>query len=81
MENQEQSNAVCPKCGSHHLMRDVGVLNDGGKVKLAAFPGSQTQRAYGVTPLLAAVCGDCGYTELYVDEYKEMWEAWHRRNA
>ena len=69
----------CSKCGSTKIVPDAYAYETAGGVTLAACVAANptaiifkgTQSAY----LKARICGDCGYTELYADNAKQLYEA------
>lgn len=78
---------ACPKCGSHHVMRDVvaeaketGSFASHPLTMRLSRPGflgfSSTARG----EVKATVCADCGYTELYTDNLAELWQMYSQDN-
>lgn len=69
----------CPACGSHRIIPDVWILDQGrgsdGMLQLGIFGDPDAlifkDRVYGV--LRAWVCGRCGHTELRVRNPEEMY--------
>ena len=72
--------SLCSKCGSSKIVPDAHTYETAGGGTLAAcvysnpeamlFKGSHT--GY----LKAKICGDCGHTELYVDNAHELYQAY-----
>ena len=68
--------ARCPKCGSPNLIPDVSVFDPGrfGKgdgtlhTVVEERPTAWHFKGAAQSKLEAAVCGNCGYTELYAIE-------------
>jgi predicted nucleic-acid-binding Zn-ribbon protein len=66
-----KTTARCPKCHHNHIL-NVTYVADRGRdgedqpAKLALRLDLTTRRIEGVGDLQAAVCKQCGYTELYV---------------
>lgn len=73
---------TCPKCGSHRMIKnkpitDKGHYNMPAALSLAV-PGKRTSwlsRDVATGEIRAWICGECGYTELYTTNFKELLEA------
>ena len=69
----------CSKCGSARIVPDAYTYESAGGGTLGACVASDptaiifkgTKSGY----LKARICGDCGFTELYADNAKELYEA------
>jgi predicted nucleic-acid-binding Zn-ribbon protein len=74
----------CPKCGSSNVATGVDARAGWGSSATALFlatpknPGSWFSTAV-ERPVLASVCGECGYTEFYLKEPKEFVELARRK--
>jgi predicted nucleic-acid-binding Zn-ribbon protein len=74
---------MCPKCGSSEIIEDAEVRDyDSGSyrplgvhVKLVKPTGGFVKKTHESGELHAWVCGECGYTELYTTNYKELLKA------
>lgn len=76
-------NGTCPKCGSHVLIKDEPII-DRGQYSLPVgylsfiFQGRKTSPfTHNVArgEIRAWICGECGYTELYTTNFKELLAA------
>jgi predicted nucleic-acid-binding Zn-ribbon protein len=72
---------ICPKCGSDQVIpgRSV-VVSNGQNVHVVQFenpynlfPGSSV-----VSTFRAWICGECGYTEFYAKNHRELYEMYRR---
>jgi hypothetical protein len=75
--------ATCGKCGSEKVVPDVPLWDHfgdvGGYTKRAALSVHGEPEAWffkdtAAGHLHAAVCGECGYVELRVDHFRELYE-------
>ena len=73
---------LCPKCRSAKVIPNVRILDHiyGGTVEPAleiqTRPHALMFKGGVARNLRAWVCGDCGYTELFVAEPHILWEAY-----
>jgi predicted nucleic-acid-binding Zn-ribbon protein len=73
---------ICPKCDSNFViypLETMGYPTSSIKVLVPpkrAFLSLNTPDTFS---LQAAVCGHCGYTELYVSEPKRLNDAWENK--
>lgn len=78
----------CPKCESRNLLGNV-VITEVGQMNYTFFLRIRIPRRPKAIffpkpverPLLAWVCTDCGYTELYTHDPKALMEAFHENRA
>jgi len=73
--------ALCDRCGSDKLIEDAKVedhITAGRRVALEVMIGHQ--KGSGMrgdkpvrVPIKARICGECGFTELYVSEPARLW--------
>jgi ribosomal protein S27AE len=74
--------SVCAKCGSSKIIPDAQVFDQGQysdgyvKVMVPEEPEALIFKGNKLTPLRARVCGDCGFTELAVEDPQLLWEAY-----
>ncbi len=74
---------LCPKCGSHEIIPEVEVRDYVANrhrplsvaVKLPDSGQGFVIKSAEPSPLTAWVCGQCGYTELYATQFKELLAA------
>ena len=78
----------CPKCESRNLLgnvpiTDLGHHNSGFplKIRIDKRPNAILFPKPVARPLLAWICTDCGYTELYTHDPKALMEAFHENRA
>lgn len=79
----------CPKCESKNLLGNVpiddyGQLNGSKfplKVRVFKKPKALIIQKYVERLLLAWICTDCGYTEIYTREPKALLEAFRENRA
>ncbi len=73
----------CGKCGSGEVLQGVrpigGAHEEQLKVQVFEKPNATLFKGAVSVPLLAHVCGACGFTELYAQEPERLLEA--RRRA
>jgi ribosomal protein S27AE len=82
MENSEHKQ--CGRCQAQSMMYPIeisGYMQSQMPFQLKMTPARETDdwinlNASKKFDVHAAVCGDCGYTELFVDKPKDMWEKW-----
>src|ERR671911_123678 len=71
----------CPQCSSQDIMSNVRIKdrnadafgNEELGVVVDLRPHALVFKERIETPLRAWICGACGYTELYVDNPRELW--------
>jgi len=72
----------CAKCGSRRLIPDADVLDQGQysdgtlKAKYDRHPSAWIYKGRAMTKLLARICVQCGYTELYAEHPEVLDEAY-----
>jgi predicted nucleic-acid-binding Zn-ribbon protein len=82
---------TCPKCGSTRIIPKRRLYSDHkqiGEVQIIQYERPESLWDYGdhaVSVLRAWICGNCGYTELYANNYAALYEVYvkareHRRN-
>jgi predicted nucleic-acid-binding Zn-ribbon protein len=73
---------VCAKCGAdavipRAILMDQGQGSQGAlTVKVERHPEALFFKDASLSPLVARVCGLCGYTELYADSPEELYKAY-----
>jgi hypothetical protein len=72
----------CPKCNSLKIVRNARVIDRNGdypdkcqSVRIERNPKALMFKGAEDFDLFACICGDCGYTELYVKNPEELWLA------
>ena len=78
----------CTKCGSDKIMPlasllDQGEYSDGSLKAVVAYTNPEAWIFKGAitTRLRASMCGECGFTELFAENPKEMYQAYLRAQA
>ena len=77
----------CPKCQSEEIIENVRVVDRtleegfGGtihdlKVEVLTKPKAKILKGAVGVPLVARVCADCGFTELYVSDVEKLLDAY-----
>lgn len=82
----DTKNRICFKCQSAHVMYPVEIAGDAEtpiplqlKVKPPKEEGAWLSFRYpDRITVSAAVCGECGHTELYAEKPQEMWAKWQK---
>ncbi len=81
-------NGICPKCESHDVIPKIRVIDryDPGtskdlSVQTYEKPDALLFKGRHNYTLHAWVCGNCRYTELYVDNPKELSRVYRRFHA
>lgn len=71
---------TCPKCKSVKILPNVRVIDRNGdyqdknlSVRLELKPGALLFKGAETFDLSACICGECGYTELFVENPTELW--------
>jgi ribosomal protein S27AE len=85
----EHVSLTCTKCGSSEMMPKVRIMDrghygsDSGDLTAVTYddPDALILKGAHRGPLFARICGTCGFTELYLDNYRELYEAYRRANA
>ncbi len=82
-------NGRCPKCGSKEVMANVEVRDDGRSSShllrvVVAEPEPSKHAAIWVQPqaegeIHAWICANCGYTELYADNLRDLYGAYRKK--
>ncbi|AUD06872.1 hypothetical protein CWM47_36525 [Spirosoma pollinicola] len=70
---------ACPKCNSDQVAYPLETRGyPGDSIKVAVDPERSILGLNLPTlfPLQTAVCGNCGYTEFYVADFKKVYEKW-----
>jgi predicted nucleic-acid-binding Zn-ribbon protein len=74
--------STCTKCGSTRIIPDADItdLSSAGPIAVCvnANPEAILFKGTHTGYLKAWICGDCGYTELYVDKANELYEAYSK---
>ena len=73
-----KNSMICPKCSSNKIMFPVDTVAYPGALQVAV-PHLRTIMKINIPDsfsLQAAVCGTCGYTELYVNDPDLMYQKW-----
>jgi len=75
----------CPNCGSTEIIPRVRVVDNapsGGKIDLAVEicenPDALLFKGTHIGKLYARICGNCGYTELFVENPREILQVYRR---
>jgi predicted nucleic-acid-binding Zn-ribbon protein len=76
-------NGICPKCNSHVIIKNQPVMEHGQgnlPLKLSITIPKRRRSGWFSSPVTngnirAWICGQCGYTELYTTNFKELLEA------
>jgi predicted nucleic-acid-binding Zn-ribbon protein len=70
---------TCPKCGSHELIPDVQIIDHGHsnmRMDLSATIFKHPDAVFFKGPVVhrfkALVCGQCGFTEFYVENAPQL---------
>lgn len=72
----------CSKCGSTKIVPQVSVIDQGQASggKLLAYVNSKPKalllKGAVYTELVARICGDCGYSELYATNAKQIYQTY-----
>ncbi len=72
--------AKCPKCGEQELIKSLRVIDsDEGindlRILIEETPIALWFKDSVMHPLKASACGNCGYTELYVESPAALWQS------
>lgn len=77
----------CTRCGSTRILPYVDIKDSwdpgiAGELSVEVHEKPQAMIFKGAVkgPLVARVCGECGFVELFVKNPAELWKA-HRKNA
>jgi len=79
-------NNPCPKCGSREIIPAVEVRDYDASshreltvaVRLPKLPGAFIHKGSETSNVRAWVCGECGFTELYAPNHRELLDAYKR---
>jgi hypothetical protein len=78
---------TCKHCGSDKIIPGVPLLDSYGRygqmtkpqeVAVDANPGAWVFKGTATGHVVAKVCGECGYTELYTTNHQELYDAYRR---
>ncbi len=77
-------NNICPKCNSNKVIPKVRILDhDYGinKNLSVQMKNSNHKYFYSTTEsqVVAYICGDCGFMETYVTDYKDLWDIYKKK--
>lgn len=83
---------VCPKCKSENIIRNVRVMDrdhysgdSGASLSLVVYenPDAMIFKGAHEGSLSAWVCGECGFTQLFLDNPRELYAIYEesRRNS
>ncbi len=70
----------CPKCSSQRIVSGVSILDrdQSGEneltIRVEKSPGATLFRDFKDYRLKACICGNCGHTELYLENAERFWE-------
>ncbi len=77
----------CPKCDSTDVIPGVTIPDHFNmthamhlSLKVSENPGAFLFKGTKSSKLRAYVCGSCGYSELYVDDPRLLWEVYEKRS-
>lgn len=77
------STHVCGRCGSEKVIPtarvaepDDGVARRNLEIEVSGNPNALLFKNTYRSPLYARVCADCGYTELYAEFTRGLWEVY-----
>lgn len=76
-------NGTCPKCNSHAIIKNQRIPDRGHYsyvagylfIKIIGKRISWFKNHVAIGGLRAWICGECGYTELYTTNFKDLLEA------
>ncbi len=83
MEEYHPRQDSCPKCGSSHIIPRRQILTSSGEptysptIRLHEKTGTPWGKIHDY-PLVARVCGTCGYTEWFVAKPQELYSVYQR---
>lgn len=73
----------CSKCGSEKVIPDISIVDHGYydtqhelAIEMPANPKARFFKDTRKAVLKAAVCGQCGFVELSIDNYRELWDVY-----
>ena len=82
-ESEASKTPVCPKCGSHHIMPNVRIVDHGDQgihhplsAEVDRNPTARMFKNPVASAMHAVVCGDCGFAEIYVDNPAVLYDAY-----
>lgn len=77
---------ACPRCNAHQVMPAVRVTDEDGQygsgdlsVRIDRNPDALFFKDPEKVELVADVCGNCGFTELYVTNPGRLWSAFNEQ--
>lgn len=83
-------NNQCPKCGSSKIMAKLDLIDHAahGPVPFAVNIEEPEPPKHSFIwmaksssgAIRAWICGSCGYTELYTDNFEALWESYRKRH-
>ncbi len=75
----------CPKCNSADVIPQVAIpdqfelgMASDLSLKMSENPDAFLFKGTKSSTLRAYVCGSCGYSELYLDDPRVLWEAYQK---
>ncbi len=79
----------CPKCKSEKIVPRVRIMDrghgstDSGDLSVVTYedPDALIFKGKQRSALFARICGDCGYTELFVENPREIYERYRHLRA
>ena len=83
----ESANVTCPRCGWQKIIPDlplpdhfgdVGGFSRDAQVEIHGAPHAWLFKETAAGKLLLRVCGDCGHAELFVSNFRELYERYQR---
>jgi predicted nucleic-acid-binding Zn-ribbon protein len=75
---------VCSKCHSHKIMQNLAIrlsTMESPHVVVFENPDAWVFKDSHYGPLSACVCGECGYTELYVENPQELFSVYAKEKT
>ena len=77
-------NEPCLRCGSTNILSDGRVQGYGtwrSSVEVDTRPQARLFKGTRAMPLKARICGNCGHTELYVENARELWTMYRQNQG
>ncbi len=73
--------ASCPKCESNRIIPNAHINSPGQYggnlyIPVSEHPEAHLFKATHIGKLRAWICGNCGFTELYVENHAELYDAY-----
>lgn len=79
---------ACPKCNSNDIITGARVFtnttsafNDNLQVEVCKNPNAFIFKGYSYRELTASICGQCGYTEMYVNNPKKLFDDYNNKKS